>query len=441
MHHRQNLGRLAGVNTGTPNLRANLIAHNRRMLLRADRIELALLSLILDWMGGTPGPAFRLHQYLQAVHPAVEDATDVEVVECLRVLHENGLIEIDRYCGFTPVPYDQREGDAFFLATAEAFRCRAMPRARRRRQELAGHNRQGIFISHINEERPLALRLQKLFETALSPQPPVFVSSDYDSIKSGEEWYRAILEGIRRSEAVVVLLSPESIDRRWINFEAGFGLGQESKVIPVVWRGLTKGEVRLPLGQLHARELTDREECATLLRHLAAIFHLERNEAVVGEFIADAERLQETIPSCGLKATVFRQGRIVGLSIQNTGNKPLDMIEAELLVAEQLSHAAVLTAFSPVRETIRRDADGVKLLGYKLTTIPSPQPHLGFEQLTQTLLKEAGEIFLSGINISLPERIPDEHQQLPVRFRVSSRQTTVEDIVPLAALSERADSV
>ena len=283
-----------------------LIAHNRRMLLRADRIELALLSLILDWMGGAPGPAFRLHQYREAVQPAVEDATEVEVVECLRVLHENGLIEIDRYAGFTPVPYDQREGDDFFLATAEAFRCRAKPRARRRQQELAGHNRHGIFISHINEERPLALRLQKLLETALSPKPPVFVSSDYDSIKSGEEWYRAILGGIRRSEAVVVLLSPESIDRRWINFEAGFGLGQESQVIPVVWRGLTKGEVGFPLGQLHARELADRDECAALLRHLAAAFHLELNEMVVTEFIADAERLRQTIPSCGLKATVFR---------------------------------------------------------------------------------------------------------------------------------------
>ena len=409
-----------GVIVCPPNLAAEIrIAHNRVMLLRADRIELALLSLILDWTGGAPGPTFRLHQYRQAVQPAVEDATDVEVVESLRILHENNLIEIDRYAGFTPVPYDQRESDAFFFTTAEAFRCRARPRARRRQQELTGINRHGIFISHINEERPLALRLQKLLETALSPKPPVFVSSDYDSIRSGEEWYRAILLGIRRSEAVVVLLSPQSIDRRWINFEAGIGLGQESQVIPVVWRGLTKEEVSFPLGQLHARELDEGDECAALLRHLAAVCRLELNETMVAEFIADAEKLRHTIPFSGMKATVFRQGRIVGLSIQNTGNKPLDMIEAELLVAEPLSHTAVLTAHSPVRETIRRDADGVKLRGYKLTTIPSPRPHLGFEQLTHTLIKEAGEIFLTGINISLPERIPEEHHSLPVHFRVS----------------------
>ena len=172
----------------------------------------------MDWKGRSPGPVYRLHRYREAVLPRVEDAIDAEVVESLRVLHENGLIEIDRYLGFTPVPYDQSQGDSFFFDTAEAFRCRPKPRARRRQQELSGSDRQGIFISHIGEERPLALRLQGLLEIALSPKPPVFVSSDYDSIKSGEEWYRAILDGLKRCQSVIALLSPDSVKRPWINF-------------------------------------------------------------------------------------------------------------------------------------------------------------------------------------------------------------------------------
>jgi hypothetical protein len=407
------------------------------MLLRADSIELALLNLILDWKGGSTGPAYRLYQYREAVLPMVEDATEAEVVECLRVLHGTRLVDIDRYVGFTPVPYDQSEGDAFFFGTAEAFRCMARPGARRRQQELAGHNRQGIFISHIGEERPLALRFQQLLEAALSPKPPVFVSSDYDSIKSGEEWYRAILDGLRRSQAVITLLSPQSVGRRWINFEAGFGLGQESQVMPVVWRGLPKEDVGLPLGLRHIRELSDKDECAALLRHLAALFHLKVNEAAIPEFIDGVENLHQTLPSYGLKATAFRQGRVVCLSVQNNGNTPLDMIEAELLVAEPLSHTAHLTAFSPVRETASREADGTRFCGYKLTTIPSPRPHLGFEQLPHTLVREAGEIILAGINISLPERILDKQKHLPIQYRVSSRQETVSGIHPLSALPER----
>jgi hypothetical protein len=274
----------------------------RKMMLRADRIELALLNLILDWKGGPLGPTYRLYQYREAVLPKVGDATEFEVVECLRVLEGSRLISIDRYIDSTPVPYNQSEGDAFFLSTSEAFRCIARPGARRRQQELAGQNREGVFISHIGEERPVALRLQQLLESALSPKPPVFVSSDYDSIKTGEEWYRAILDGLRRSQVVIILLSRQSVDRRWINFEAGFGLGQESQVMPVVWRNLTKGDVGPPLGLLHTRELADNDECAALLRHLAALLHLRVDEAAVPEFVRNAENLQQALPSDGQRS-------------------------------------------------------------------------------------------------------------------------------------------
>jgi hypothetical protein len=91
-----------------------MIGHNGSMQLRADRVELALLNLIVAWRGGSPGPAYRLHRYREAVLPTVDDVTGAEIVESLRVLHENGLIEIDRYVGFTPVPYDDRQGDSFF---------------------------------------------------------------------------------------------------------------------------------------------------------------------------------------------------------------------------------------------------------------------------------------------------------------------------------------
>lgn len=71
------------------------------------------------------------------------------------------------------------------------------------------------------------------------------------------------------------------------------------------------------------------------------------------------------------------------------------------------------------------ETNGIRIRGYKPTTIPSPLPHLGFEHLTQTLVKEAGEVLLTGIDISLSERIPEEYEKLPIYFRVSSGQKTV----------------
>jgi hypothetical protein len=142
-----------------------------------------------------------------------------------------------------PFPRQPSDGEAYFY---QNLMCKALPGARRCIEELSAETKTGIFVSHIGEERPAALRIKAFLETALTPAPPVVVSSDYESIESGEEWYRAILEGLKRSLAVIALLSPSAVDRRWINFEAGFGLGRGSRVIPVVWRGLSKGIVGLP---------------------------------------------------------------------------------------------------------------------------------------------------------------------------------------------------
>jgi hypothetical protein len=69
-----------------------------------------------------------------------------------------------------------------------------------------------IFISHIADEAPVADALKTYLMRCFGQRFSIFVSSDYDSIATGEEWYRAIVNAIRSASAVVVLLSRDSID-------------------------------------------------------------------------------------------------------------------------------------------------------------------------------------------------------------------------------------
>jgi hypothetical protein len=133
------------------------------------------------------------------------------------------------------------------------------------RLDLPQGNKSGVFISHKFEEKPAALRLQGFLEEATSPKLAVFVSSDYHSIESGEGWYEAILSGLQRAQIVISMLAPVSVDRRWINFEAGYGMADGARVIPLVWRGLRKGEIDLPLSHLQARDLNDPDDVNALL--------------------------------------------------------------------------------------------------------------------------------------------------------------------------------
>jgi hypothetical protein len=76
----------------------------------------------------------------------------------------------------------------------------------------------GVFISHIGEGSATAILLKDLLQRTFSCNLPVFVSSDYESIRGGDMWYTRIVQGIRASAVVIVLLSPDSVERKWINF-------------------------------------------------------------------------------------------------------------------------------------------------------------------------------------------------------------------------------
>lgn len=128
----------------------------------------------------------------------------------------------------------------------------------------------GVFISHITEERATALLLKDLLQRTFSEDLPIFVSSDYESIGGGDVWFTKIVEGIKNSAVVIVLLSPSSVDRRWINFEAGIGVGADVLVIPAVVHGLERGEVRHPLTSLHIRSLQTLEDVHAVMKDVGA---------------------------------------------------------------------------------------------------------------------------------------------------------------------------
>jgi hypothetical protein len=260
-------------------------------MFKSDQIELAILTLIVDSYEAN-GRMLVLPDLMKYFEEKAGPVTTQEIVEVLIVLADRPqpLVSLGKYCGQEFFPRQRTDREAYFY---EKFMCKALPGVRRRIEELSAEIRAGIFVSHIGEERPVALRIKAFLETALTPAPPVFVSSDYESIESGEEWYQAILEGLKKSQVVIALLSPNSVDRRWINFEAGFGLGRGARVIPVVWRGLSKGAVGLPLSHFHSRELTNQGELQALFKTIASLGGAKLDETLLPGFAGEMAELEK----------------------------------------------------------------------------------------------------------------------------------------------------
>lgn len=126
-----------------------------------------------------------------------------------------------------------------------------------------------VFISHITEERDIAQALKKLVESSFLGLIEVFVSSDANSIKLGRKWLENVTTALRCCNVEIVIASPTSVKRPWVNFEAGAGWVRDIPVIPLCHSGMTPSSLPTPLSELQAALATDKNELDRLVPVLA----------------------------------------------------------------------------------------------------------------------------------------------------------------------------
>jgi len=121
-----------------------------------------------------------------------------------------------------------------------------------------------IFISYIHEEEEIAKAVYDYLD-ALVPNAEVFISSDKWQIYAGEDWLKKICDALEQAKVVILLLSERSVSRPWVNFEAGAAWLTKKHVIPVCFKGLSKGALPKPYSSLQALNLTERADQRYLL--------------------------------------------------------------------------------------------------------------------------------------------------------------------------------
>ena len=107
-----------------------------------------------------------------------------------------------------------------------------------------------VFISFIHEERQVADALQQFIRQKLDMHE-VFLSSEWQ-IYGGEDWLQKITAELRSAQVVILLLSPTSVARPWVNFEAGGAWLADKPLIPVCHAGLAPGNLPKPYASLQA---------------------------------------------------------------------------------------------------------------------------------------------------------------------------------------------
>jgi hypothetical protein len=128
-----------------------------------------------------------------------------------------------------------------------------------------------VFVSHVSEETEIAKLLKATLEQDFLDLIKVFVSSDTDSIAAGEEWLTSIKRALDYSALLIIMCSPISTERPWINFEAGAAWMRGIPLVPLCHSGLTLRDLRMPLSLRQGAELDNPEGLKRLYKLIADV--------------------------------------------------------------------------------------------------------------------------------------------------------------------------
>lgn len=140
---------------------------------------------------------------------------------------------------------------------------------------ISASKRKLIFISHINEDKNVALELKKLLQSLFSNNIDIFVSSDKESIPYGKEWFPPIKENLSRCDIALILCSPLSITKPWINFEAGGSAILNRPTIPLCFGGQKPGELPDPLSHYRGADAESIEDLDGMIKEITRVLEIE----------------------------------------------------------------------------------------------------------------------------------------------------------------------
>jgi hypothetical protein len=191
-----------------------------------------------------------------------------------------------------------------------------------------------IFLSHATLESPIALILKESIDSAFAGLVDVFVSDDVSSVGGGSKWLDEISKALRLCVIELVLASPHSIGRPWINFEVGGGWVREIPVVPVCHSGLDKAHLPLPFGLLQGANVTDADDLRTFV--FGAIASAIGGKTPTLDYEALAARLRAAEQALATASTEAELGSLRSAPILALRSLSADRRQLEVAVFDAL---------------------------------------------------------------------------------------------------------
>jgi len=133
-----------------------------------------------------------------------------------------------------------------------------------------------IFVSHASADQILASNVEKALRKVIGDRAIVFSSSAVGAIQAGDDWLNQIERQLSVADALVVLLTPLSLERWWLWFEVGAVWSRwrrgACRIYPLCFSGVGPLDLPSPLNRAQARHLEDESVWRHFLNEIAEQF-------------------------------------------------------------------------------------------------------------------------------------------------------------------------
>ena len=151
------------------------------------------------------------------------------------------------------------------------------PRKKPSQRKRTKGKRPVVFISHYADgDGDIAAKLKEWIETQYRVKNIAVFSSSSEheddisdnSIKSGTLSMSSIGKNLASHDVLISLLTPASVKRLWVVFEAGVGFGKGKAFIPILCRGGKLSSLPQPFSDLYVREASSKPKFNTILKEI-----------------------------------------------------------------------------------------------------------------------------------------------------------------------------
>jgi hypothetical protein len=161
-----------------------------------------------------------------------------------------------------------------------------------------------FFISHYSQDKEIA----DLFSEALKRITLEQISTWHSTESSNNGlmpgiWFNQILSKISESQAVIALLTPNSINRPWVYFESGMGQAlQNCEVIPICFK-IKKHDILPPLGLYQCFQLDEISSTEDFFTKILNLFEIKFDKEMCRPII---QKMVEDISNVTFKVEIAK---------------------------------------------------------------------------------------------------------------------------------------